>query len=203
MKQRQIGRATTLIFGLLAMGLLYPTAAWSQEPSSLQQVEKQLHEKRIAAEAHQQQMQGIKDPAQLSVETQRHFRMTEEILALMLERRKLMAAQAMTGSTPARGAPGGPMRRHGRDPRQSSDVPQSQMPGQQMSGPERGAPGGHMQRHAPSHMQLGDIEAMEQMLQRITEHSAYMDTLQDREVLTQEMRQHQKMLDQMLKRMQQ
>jgi hypothetical protein len=44
---------------------------------------------------------------------------------------------------------------------------------------------------------------MEQMLQEITAHSAYLDTLQDQAVLGQEMRRHQQMLDQMLERMQQ
>jgi hypothetical protein len=234
MKQRHIGRAITLIFGLLAMGLWYPTAAWSQEQPSLQQVEKQLHEKRIAAEAHQQQMQGIKDPEQLSVETRRHFRMTEDILALMLERRKLMAAQAMAGSTPergapgghlerhaqgsepgsrmaeqppasgpARGAPGGHLQRHDKNPGQGGSMPGSETPAPQAGAPQRGAPGGHLQRHSQTSGQGSELEAMEQMLQQITEHSASMDTLQDRAVLAQEMLEHQKMLDQMLARLQQ
>jgi hypothetical protein len=43
---------------------------------------------------------------------------------------------------------------------------------------------------------------MTQMMQRITEHSAYMETLQDKAVLAQEMLRHQKMLDQMLQLMQ-
>jgi hypothetical protein len=138
-------------------------------------------------------MQGIKDPDQLSVETRRHFRMTEEILALMLERRELMAAQAMTGSTPERGAPGGHLERHA----QSSE-PGSSRPEPPASGQERGAPGGHLQRHDKTPGQGSELEAMEQMLHQITEHSAYMDTLQDRAVLAQEMLEHQKMLDQML-----
>jgi hypothetical protein len=212
------------------MGLLYPATAWSQEQPSLQQVEKQLHEKRIAAETHQQQMQGIKDPEQLSVETQRHFRMTEEILALMLERRKLMEAQAVTGSTPERGAPGGHLERHAQGskpgseqsasgpergapgghlqrhdkaPGQGDGMPGSETPGPQAGAPQRGAPGGHLQRHDKPSGQGSELEAMEQMLQQITEHSAYMDTLQDRAVLAQEMLQHQKMLDQMRERLQQ
>jgi hypothetical protein len=235
MKQRQIGRAATLIFGLLAMGFWHPAAAWSQEQPSLQQVEKQLQEKRIAAEAHQQQMQGIKDPEQLSVETRRHFRMTEDILALMLERRKLMEVQAVTtgstpergapgghlerhaqGSTPGssmaeqppasgpeRGAPGGHLQRHDKNPGQGSGMPGSETPGPQAGTPQRGAPGGHLQRHDQPPGQGSELEAMKQMLQQITEHSAYMDTLQDRAVLAQEMLQHQKMLDQMLVRLQQ
>ena len=43
---------------------------------------------------------------------------------------------------------------------------------------------------------------MAQMMQRITEHSAYMETLKDQATLTQEMLRHQKMLDEMLQLMQ-
>lgn len=43
----------------------------------------------------------------------------------------------------------------------------------------------------------------EQMMQRLAEHSKYMETMQDRAALNQEMLRHQKMLDQMLELMQQ
>jgi hypothetical protein len=43
---------------------------------------------------------------------------------------------------------------------------------------------------------------MQQMMQRLAEHSAYMETLQDKTLLAQEMLRHQKMLDQMLQLMQ-
>lgn len=43
---------------------------------------------------------------------------------------------------------------------------------------------------------------MAQMMQRIAEHSAYMETLKDQATLTQEMLRHQKMLDEMLQLMQ-
>jgi len=43
---------------------------------------------------------------------------------------------------------------------------------------------------------------MGQMMQRIAEHSAFMETIPNRGVLAQEMLRHQKMLDQMLQLMQ-
>jgi len=43
---------------------------------------------------------------------------------------------------------------------------------------------------------------MDQMMQRLAEHSRSMETMQDRTTLTQEMLRHQKMLDQMLELMQ-
>jgi cytochrome c553 len=43
----------------------------------------------------------------------------------------------------------------------------------------------------------------EQMMQRLAEHSKYMETMQDRAALNVEMLRHQKMLDQMLELMQQ
>jgi hypothetical protein len=198
MQRLQSGLASILLSGMLVLGVLARPTAWGQTSPSLQQVEEQLREQHMAAEAHHQQMQGINDPEQLSVETRRHFRMTEEILALMLERRKLMAAQAMAGSTPERGASGGHLERH-----VPSSQPGSRMPEPPVSGPARGAPGGHLQRHDKAPEQGSELEALEQMLQQISEHSAYMDTLQDRAVLAQEMFQHQKMLDQMFERLQQ
>jgi hypothetical protein len=39
---------------------------------------------------------------------------------------------------------------------------------------------------------------MAQMMQRLTEHSAYMETLADQATLSQEMLRHQKMVDEML-----
>ena len=216
MERPQIGMTRTLLSGVLALSVLASTMAWGQTSPTLPQVEEQLQEKYRVAAAHQQQMQGIKDPAQLSVEMRRHFRMTEEILALMLERRKLAAPAAidstpvrgapgghrgghaglepgsgMAGSTPGqaakpqeRGVPGGPLRQHGKAPGQSSDVSASQTPESQVSGPERGVPGGYRQQHAPYHTQH-NVEVMEQMLQEITAHSAYLDTLQDQMVLGQ------------------
>jgi len=92
--------------GMTALGLLTPTVGWSQASDTLQQVEQRLGDKRAAAEAHRKQMESIQDPAQLTTAMRQHFQMTEDILALMLERRKLMAAQAPTGSAPS-GSGGG------------------------------------------------------------------------------------------------
>jgi hypothetical protein len=131
---------------------------------------------------------------------QQHFQMTEEILALMLERRKVMAAQAPTGSTAASqsrgmqsgGMPGMRMMEHG-----MGHMPQ----GQGMMQKEMGGMPGHSAPGVPSG-QTAPSNDMEQMMQRIAEHSAYMETIQDRTLLAQEMLRHQKMLDQMLQLMQ-
>ena len=156
---------------------------------------------------HRKQMEAIKDPKQLSLEMRKHFQMTEEILALMLERRKLMEAQASAGggaSSPSgsgmqgggRGMPGGGMMEHGMGGMQGG-MRQGEMGG--MSG---GGMSGQQAPGAPGVSGMGNGD-MRQMMQRITEHSAYMETLQDQTVLAQEMLRHQKMLDQMLQLMQQ
>ena len=47
-----------------------------------------------------------------------------------------------------------------------------------------------------------ETNEMKRMMQRIAEHSAYMETIKDRAQLSKEMLRHQKMLDQMLELMQ-
>lgn len=221
MVQKQTGRAWILLCGLLAVGVLVPTVGWGQTPDPLQQVEKRLADKQAGAETHRKQMESLKDPNQLTTAMQQHFLMTEEILALMLERRKLTAAQAPTGgaaSGSGSGMPGGGMQgqgmmEHGRGMMQKemggmqgsspqgggmpgSAVPQQGMSGMSGSGmPGHPAPGASSGQTAPSN----DIE---QMMQRIAEHSAYMETIKDQPILAQEMLRHQKMLDQMLQLMQ-
>ena len=92
-----------------------------------------------------------------------------------------MQGGGMQGSgTQGSGTQGGGMQGHG--------MAGSGMAGQQAPSPQ-GSPA------TPS----GD---MAQMMQRIAEHSAYMETLTDQATLAQEMLRHQKMLDQMLQLMQ-
>jgi hypothetical protein len=227
MKQLQIGMTGTLLAGVLAV-----TTAWGQTPL-LQQVEEQLHEQHRAAAAHHQQMQGITDPQQFSAEMRRHFRMTEDIMVLMLQRQKLMDEQAAAGDAPQRGAsgghlgrhapgagpgsgqpeppaggaergaPGGPLRQHGKAPGQGGGMPGGEPPGAPADAPQRSAPGGHLQRHGKAPGQGSEVADLELMLQRLREHSVSMETITDRALLTQEMRRHQQMLDQMLERLQQ
>ena len=203
MRRMTIGTTRTLIAGLLVMGLLALTGEWSQAQDPLQDVEKRLTEKRTAAETHRKQMEGIKEPDKLSTEMRRHFQMTEEVLALMLERRRLLEAQAsLTPAGQGGGMQGGGMQ---------GGMMQKEMGGMQGSGTQgSGTQGGGMQgmgmagQQAPS-PQGGPATPssdMAQMMQRITEHSAYMETLKDQATLTQEMLRHQKMLDEMLQLMQ-
>jgi hypothetical protein len=203
MRRMTIGTTCTLIAGLLVMGLLALTGEWSQAQDPLQDVEKRLTEKRMAAETHRKQMEGIKEPDKLSTEMRRHFQMTEEVLALMLERRRLLEAQAsLTPAGQGGGMQGGGMQ---------GGMMQKEMGGMQGSGTQgSGTQGGGMQgmgmagQQAPS-PQGGPATPssdMVQMMHRITEHSAYMETLKDQATLTQEMFRHQKMLDEMLQLMQ-
>jgi len=237
-----ISTTRTLLAGLLVMGLLAPISGWSQTQDPLQDVEKRLAEKRTAAETHRKQMEGLKDPDKLSTEMRRHFQMTEEVLALMLERRKLLEAQASTSGTSSgqgsgmQGSAMQGMMEHGMGMMQKEmggmqgggtqgggmqgkgmqgGMMQKEMGGMQGSGTQgsgtqgSGTQGGGMQGMGMSGQQAPSPQGgpatpssdMAQMMQRITEHSAYMETLTDQATLTQEMLLHQKMLDQMLQLM--
>ena len=84
---------------------------------------------------------------------------------------------------------------------------QKEMGGMQGSGAQSsGTQGGGMQGTGMAGSGMSGQQApssdMAQMMQRITEHSAYMETLKDQATLTQEMLRHQKMLDEMLQLMQ-
>lgn len=240
------GITHTLLYSLLAVALLAPPLGWSQTADPLQQVDKRLTERREAAEEHRKQMETIKDPEQLTTAMRQHFQMTEEILALMLERQKLLAAQAPTSGTPAGqsgGMQGGSMQgggmqggrmehgmgmmRKGMGGTQGGGMPGGMMQKELGGMPGSGTPGGGMQGGMQGggtmQKEMGSMSGsgmagqpasgspsgpatpsndMAQMMQRITEHSAYMETLKDQATLTQEMLRHQKMLDQMLQLMQ-
>jgi hypothetical protein len=211
MTRMTIGTTRLLITGLLVTGLLALTSAWSQAQDPLQDVEKRLSEKRTAAEIHRKQMEAIKDPDKLSTEMRRHFQMTEEVLALMLERQKLLKAQAPMSGMPSGqsgGMQGGGMMGHGMGMMQKEmgGMQGGSMQGGMMQKEMGGMQGGGMQGSAMSGQQAPSPPSgsatlssdMAQMMQRITEHSAYMETLTDQAALTQEMLRHQKMLDEML-----
>jgi hypothetical protein len=189
-------------------------------------VDKRLADKQAAAEVHRKQMETLKDPEQLTTAMRQHFQMTEEILALMLERRKLLTAQAPTSAPPAAApspsSPGqgmsggmGGMMEHGRGMMQKEmgGMQGGGMPGggMQSGSPQgSGAQGGTTMQGGMSGMPGGGTQSSqttpgsdtEQMMQRLAEHSAYMETLQDKAAVAQEMLRHQKMLDQMLQLMQ-
>jgi hypothetical protein len=221
MRASRILVAFTALATMVAVGSATPTTAWSQTSDHLQQVDKRLADKRAAAEAHRKQMEGIKDPDQLSVELRKHFQMTEEMLALMLERKKMIDTHApktatpSTPSQPAQPSPGSGMPGSGM---QGGGMMQKEMGG--MQGPGGVAPGGMMQKEMGGMQGGSGMPGMsgsagpptapgstaapqpsrdtDEMMRRIAEHSAYMETIQDRATLGQEMLRHQKMLDQML-----
>ena len=206
--RRAVGAVVrTITAGTLATVMVGPFGAAAQTPDHLQRVEKQLAEKRAAADAHRKQMEGVKDPDQLTVEMRRHFQMTEEMLALMLERKRLTNGQAGTSASPSPGQPK-PAPQPGMQGGTGGGMMQKEMGGMRggmMQKEMGGMKGGAMQgmsgqpQPQPSQTQPGDTD---QMMQRIAEHSRYMETMQDRTTLAQEMLRHQKMLDQMLELMQ-
>jgi hypothetical protein len=114
-----------LVIAMTAGGALVPTRVSGQAPQHLQHVEQALAQKQAAAEAHRTQMEAIKDPGALNVEMRKHFQMTEEILALMLERQKLTSAK-----TPAPA------------PAPSQEMTQGGMQGGKMGGMHGGMQGG-------------------------------------------------------------
>lgn len=213
MARIHIGITGTLLYSLLAVGLLAPSLGWSQTTDSLQQVDKRLADKQAAAEAHRKQMETLKDPEQLTTAMRQHFQMTEELLALMLERRKLLAAQVPTSAPPAAApSPSSPGQGMGGG---MGGMRQKEMGGMQGGGMQSGSPqgsgaqGGTTMQGGMSGMPGGTQSSQttpgsdtEQMMQRLAEHSAYMETLQDKTAVAQEMLRHQKMLDQMLQLMQ-
>jgi hypothetical protein len=89
---------------------------------------------------------------------------------------------------------------------QGREMMQKEMGSMQSSGTPQQGMSGMSGSSMPGHPATGTQSApgtdMEQMMQRITEHSAYMETLKDQAALAQEMLRHQKMLDQMLQLMQ-
>jgi hypothetical protein len=216
---------STVIIMTLSATVLLPARASGQAPSEhLQHVEKQLAEKQAAAEAHRKQMEGIKDPQALNAEMRKHFQMTEDILALMLERRKLTEAQAPKTSSPSAQAPatsqgGTPGGRMGGPPSSMPGGMQREMGGmlgmgggmmqKEMGGMPGGAPqggampgmGGSASPATPPGTPGAQMADMDQMMKRIAEHSTYMETVKDQATFQQEMLRHQKMLDQMMQLM--
>lgn len=217
MTQIKYRMVITLMLGALTLTWASSTS-WGQTADRLQQVEKRLAEKQTAAEAHRKQMETIKDQGNLTTEMQRHFQLTEEIIALMVERRQLLAAQAPTSGTGAGSGMGGMgMMDHGMGQQERKGMQGGGgMEGETgMMQKEMGGIGGGMMEKEMGGMggmsgsgsgaQSGATakpDDMKLMMQRIAKHSAYMETIKDRTQLNREMLRHQKMLDQMLQLMQ-
>ena len=223
---------TVVIAAMLTAGVLAPSPSWAQATSArVQQVDKQLADKQAAIEVHRKQMEGIKDPQALNTEMRKHFQMTEDALALMLERRKLVDAEAPNGGTqtPQTAAPpqsGGMQGGSGMEHGMQGGMMQKEMGGGMMQkemGGMQGTSGGGMEKEM-GRMQGGagaptpgmgsaspstapptrstSTADMDQMMKRIAEHSTYMETVKDPRAFQQEMLRHQKMLDQMMQLMQ-
>lgn len=197
MKPMKTVVVSTLVAALVSVGAGGATPGLAQTSAHQQDIEKRLSDKRAEAEAHRKQMEAIKDPDRLSVEMRKHFQMTEDILALMLERRKMTDAQTLktAPASPAQPVPGmGGMQGPG-----MGGMMHKEMGGMQKGEKGTMAPQSPATPPAPA----AKNPDAEQMMQRLTEHSKYMETMQDRVALNQEMLRHQKMLDQMLELMQQ
>lgn len=228
--KRAIGRMSVAL--LIAIVAMAPGVSWGQgSDQQIQQIDRRIADKQQAAEVHRRQMETIKDPAALNTEMRRHFQMTEEILALMLERRKMMGSNpSSTGQAPAaqpaQPSQGGAMQggEHGMAPQgQGGGMMEKEMGGMKGGGMMEkemgGMKGGGMMEKEMGGMKGGGMSGspasppaggapgssnmtdMDQMMKRITEHSAYMETLKNDAALRQEIVRHQKMLDQMLQLM--
>lgn len=220
-----------VLCGLLVIWCAAPTIGWSQTADRLQQIDKRIAETRAAAEAHRKQMEGIKDPDKLATAMQRHFQMTEEIIALMVERRQLAATQTQTSGASAGSGSGmqgggmGGMMEHGGGGMMENEMGgmqsgggmkgemgrrQKEMGGMQggsgmgggMMEKEMGGMSGQTSASGTKNTAGTDSSEMKQMMQKLAEHSAYMETIKDRTQLSKEMLRHQRMLDQMLQLMQ-
>lgn len=215
--KRAIGRMSVAL--LIAIVAMAPGVSWGQgSDQQIQQIDRRIADKQQAAEVHRRQMETIKDPAALNTEMRRHFQMTEEILALMLERRKMMGSNpSSTGQAPAaqpaQPSQGGAMQggEHGMAPQgQGGGMMEKEMGGMKGGGmmeKEMGGMKGGGMSGSPASPPAGgapgssNMTDMDQMMKRITEHSAYMETLKNDAALRQEIVRHQKMLDQMLQLM--
>lgn len=229
MKRALGSMSVALLLGIVATA---PGIGWGQgSDQQLQQIEKRIADKQQAAEVHRKRMETLKDPATLNTEMRRHFQMTEEILALMLERRKMMGSNPSSGgqaapAQPAQPSQGGAMQggEHGMAPqgqgggmmekemggmkgggmmeKQMGRMPRGRMMEKEMGGMKgggmSGGPASPPAGGAPGGSSMTD---MDQMMKRITEHSAYMETLKNDAALREEIVRHQKMLDQMLQLM--
>ena len=211
MKALQATAAAVLI-GAMSLS---PGTAVAQAPGTISHVahiDKQLAEKQAALDAHRKQMETITDRRALDTEMRKHFQMTEEVLALMLERRNAAAAtpggSAPTGP-PTTTAPGqsggmqGGMMEHG----MGGGMMQREMGGMQggmmqkeMGGMQGSMPG--MGSASPTTTPAPTAGDMDQMMKRIADHSTYMETVTDSATLQREMLRHQKMVDQMMQLMQ-
>jgi hypothetical protein len=146
----------------------------------------------------------------------KHFQMTEEVLALMLERRKLAGAGSTSAPTqPQATAPGSAGGSQGGGAMQGG---MGGMRGGMMQREMGGMQGGGMMQKEMGGMQGGTMPGMgaaspattpspttaemDQLMRRITEHSTYMETVTNPSTFQSEMLRHQKMLDQMMQLMQ-
>ena len=205
MKLMNAASASLLVAGMLFVIAIAPPPVASQTAAGhVAHVDKQLADKQAALEVHRKQMEAIKDRSALDTEMRKHFQMTEEVLALMLERRKLTAAQP--GSTPSKPQPPAQSQRGG----MQGGMPGPGIGGGMMQKEMGGMQGGSMQGDAMPGMGAASPSSagpfttgdMDQMMRRIGEHSTYMETITDGTALQQEMLRHQKMLDQMMQLMQ-
>lgn len=205
-KKKMAITLVTLICSVLALTYVAPGTGWSQT-DRLQQIDKRLAERQAAADAHRKQMESIKDPDKLAAAMQRHFQITEEIIALMVERRQLATVQ----TPPPAGGTGSATGMQGRG--MGGMEGEMGMMQKEMGGMHGGGMGREMMQNEMGGMS-GQTDSsgktgaatqsseMKQMMQRIAEHSAYMETIKDRAQLSKEVLRHQKMLDQMLQLMQ-
>lgn len=118
--------------GSLALGLWVAPAA-AQDAAAQAALTARIEAKRMEIRHHTELIQAIRDPVRLQSETQKHFLMIEEMLALVLEQER----QALQGAAaPSTGAMGG---MEGED---AMEMPSGAPPAGGAAGMTGGMPGG-------------------------------------------------------------
>ena len=197
------------LLGLLALGLWVAPAA-AKDAAAQVALTAQIEAKRMEIRHHTELIQGIQDPARLQSETQKHFLMMEEMLALVLEQEKQMLQAA---GAPSAGAMGG---MEGEDAMEmpSAPTPSGAPPASGMGGGMMGGMGGGHEMMGMGGMKGGAasdpnsmaaastaerrIAEREALLKEIDAHLAYLATITDPATRAGETVKHQEMLDRLL-----
>ena len=201
-----------VLLGLLALGLWVEPAA-AQDAAAQAALAAQIESKRMEIRHHTDLIQGIQDPALLQRETQKHFRMMEQMLALVLEQQKQMLQLASAPSTGAMGGMEGEDAMEMPSAPTPAGMPPAGTPGGMGGGMMGGMGGGHemmgmggMKGGAasdPASMAAASAAALriserEALLKEIDTHLVYLATITDPATRARETVKHQEMLDRLL-----
>jgi len=193
-----------VLWGLLALGPWVAPAA-AQDAAAPAALTAQIEAKRMEIRHHTELIQGIQDPALLQSETVKHFRMTEQLLALVLEQQKQVLQLAGAPSTGAMG---------GMEGEDAMEMPMGTPPAGTAGGMGGGMMGGGHEMMEMGGMKGGAasdsasmaaaataarrIAEREALLKEIDTHLVYLATITDPATRARETVKHQEMFDRLL-----